>query len=268
MTLFPAFLAPWQGPVAAVLVALAWAGLCRLLRRMDLAGLGAGLGLAAGWLLTLGLLTGSPRQLPERLPALALAGASLGLVLALAPAPTGRRPLRGGWAAGLLAALGLLGAGWWLAGGPLTPADLQRAIVPLLALAALGAAALLALRGPLPATAALALLAAGLWLFGPLGPWFVLALVAAGASLGALPGGGWSLAPALPLAIALAALAAGPVLARGAGTDWLVVAAPFAALWIGPSLGGRIGGRAGVPLGWALAGGIPLIFVWLLHRTH
>lgn len=168
---------------------------------------------------------------------------------------------------GPLAALGLLGAGWWLAGGPLTPADLGRAGVPLLALAALGAAALLALRGPVPAAAALALLAAGLWLYGPPGPWWALALVAAAAALGALPGGGWGPAPALPLAIGLAALAAGPVLARGGGTDWLVAAAPFAALWIGPGLGARIGGRSGTPLGWAIAGGLPLIFVWLLHRS-
>ena len=166
----PEALAPWAGPVVAALLALAWAGLARLRRRPDLAGLGAGLGLAAGWLLTLGQLTGSPRQLPERLPALALAAGLLGLLLALA----GRR----GWVTGPLAALGLLGAGWWLAGGPLTPADLGRAGVPLLALAALGAAALLALRGPVPAAAALALLAAGLWLYGPPGPWWPLALVA------------------------------------------------------------------------------------------
>ncbi|MDN3563892.1 hypothetical protein QWZ14_05810, partial [Paeniroseomonas aquatica] len=105
------------------------------------------------------------------------------------------------------------------------------------------------------------------WLYGPPGPWWALALVAAAAALGALPGGGWGPAPALPLAIGLAALAGGPVLARGGGTDWLVATAPFAALWIGPGLGARIGGRSGTPLGWAIAGGLPLIFVWLLHRS-
>jgi hypothetical protein len=253
-------LLPWRGVLAGLLVALGWAGLFRLLRRPDIAGLGAGVGLAAGWLLTLGVLTGSPRQLPERLLALALGGALAGLVLALA----GRRA----WLGMLLAAIGLAGAAWWLAGGPLTQADLRRTGVVVLALVALGAAALLALRGPLPAAAALALLALGLWLFGPAGPWFVLALVGVAAALGAWPGGGWGMAAALPVAIGLAALAAGPVLARGGSADWLVASAPLAALWLGPVLGGRIGGRAGEPIGWAIAGGLPVFFVWLLHRAH
>ncbi len=253
-------LLPWRGVAAALVAALAWAGLFRLLRRGDLAGLGAGIGLAVGWVLALGLVTGTPRQLPERLPALVIGGALAGLVLALA----GRR----GAVAVLLALLGLVGAAWWLAGGPLTLPDLRRATVPLLALAALGAAGLLALRGPVGAATAMALLAAGLWLFGPPGPWFLLALAGLAASLGALPAGGWSAAAALPVAIGLAALAAGPVLARGGTADWLVAAAPFAALWLGPALGGRIGGRAGEPIGWAVAGLLPLLFVWLLHRSY
>ncbi|MBL6456452.1 hypothetical protein JMJ55_14045 [Belnapia sp. T6] len=255
-----AALLPWRGVAAALVAALLWSGLFRLLRRGDLAALGAGLGLALGWVLALGLVTGTPRQLPERLPALAIGGALAGLVLALA----GRR----GWVAALLAGLGLLGAGWWLAGGPLTLADLRRAMVPLLAITAAGAAALLALRGPLGGAAALALLAAGLWFFGPPGPWFLLALVGIAAALGAWPGGAWGVAPALPVAIGLAALAAGPILARGGTADWLVAAAPFAALWLGPALSGRFGGRAGEPIGWAIAGLLPLIFVWLLHRGH
>ena len=253
-------LLPWRGLAAGLLLALAWSGLFRALRRPDLAGLGAGLGLLLGWALTLGLLLGSPRQLPERLPALALGGSLLGLILVLA----GRR----GWVGVPLALLGLFGAAWWLAGGPLTQADLRRASLALLALATLGGAALLPLRGPVPAAAAAALLALGLWGFGPPGPWLPLALVAAAVALAALPGGGWSLGPALPMAIGLAALAAGPVLARGASTDWLVAAAPFAALWLGPALGARIGGRWGEPLGWAIAGGLPLIFVWLMQRGH
>ncbi len=253
-------LLPWRGVAAALVAALAWAGLFRLLRRGDLAGLGAGIGLAVGWVLALGLVTGTPRQLPERLPALVIGGALAGLVLALA----GRR----GAVAVLLALLGLVGAAWWLAGGPLTLPDLRRATVPLLALAALGAAGLLALRGPVGAATAMALLAAGLWLFGPPGPWFLLALAGLAASLGALPAGGWSAAAALPVAIGLAALAAGPVLARGGTADWLVAAAPFAALWLGPALGERIGGRAGEPIGWAVAGLLPLLFVWLLHRSY
>ncbi len=253
-------LLPWRGVAAALVVSLAWAGLFRLLRRGELAGLGAGIGLAVGWILALGLLTGTPRQLPERLPALAIGGALLGFVLAV----LGRR----GMVAVLLASLGLLGAAWWLAGGPLTPADLRRAMLPLLALAALGAAGLLALRGPVSAAVAMALLAAGAWMFGPPGPWFLLALAGLAAAIGALPGGSWGPAAALPVAIGLAALAAGPVLARGSTADWLVAAAPFAALWLGPALGGRIGGRAGEPVGWAVAGLLPLIFVWLWHRSH
>jgi hypothetical protein len=253
-------LLPWRGVAAALVVALAWAGLFRLLRRGDLASLGAGIGLAVGWALALGIVAGTPRQLPERLPVVVIGGALAGFVLAVA----GRR----GAISLLLAALGLLGAAWWLAGGPLTLPDLRRGMVVLLALAALGAAALLALRGPVGAAAAMALLAAGLWFFGPPGPWFLLALIGLAAALGALPVGGWGPAAVLPVAIGLAALAAGPVLARGSPADWLVAAAPFAALWLGPALGGRIGGRAGEPVGWAMAGLLPLIFVWLLHRDH
>ncbi|WP_043360096.1 hypothetical protein [Belnapia sp. F-4-1] len=253
-------LLPWRGVAAALVASLAWAGLFRLLRRGDLAGLGAGIGLAVGWVLALGLVTGTPRQLPERLPALVIGGALAGFVLAVA----GRR----GAVAVVLATLALVGAAWWLAGGPLTLPDLRRAMVVLLALAALGAAGLLALRGPVGAAAAMALLAAGLWLFGPPGPWVLLALAGLAAALGALPAGGWGVAAVLPVAIGLAALAAGPVLARGGTADWLVAAAPFAALWLGPALGGRIGGRAGEPIGWAMAGLLPLMFVWLLHRTH
>ena len=253
-------LLPWRGVAAAFVVSLAWVGLFRLLRRSDLASLGAGIALAVGWVLALGLVTGTPRQLPERLPALVLGGALAGFVLAVAA--------RRGAVSVLLAVLGLAGAAWWLAGGPLTLSDLRRSLVLLLALAALGAAGLLALRGPVGASVAMALLAAGFWLFGPPGPWFLLALIGLAAALGSLPAGGWGPAAALPVSIGLAALAAGPVLARGATADWLVAAAPFAALWLGPALGGRIGGRAGEPVGWAMAGLLPLIFVWLLQRGH
>ncbi|MBX6744811.1 MAG: hypothetical protein IRY87_22490, partial [Acetobacteraceae bacterium] len=76
-------LLPWKGAVVALAAALVWAGLLRLAGRRDLAALGAGAGLALGWVVVLGLPTASPRQLAERLPMLALAGLMAGLVLSL-----------------------------------------------------------------------------------------------------------------------------------------------------------------------------------------
>ncbi|MBK1661842.1 hypothetical protein CKO45_26985, partial [Paracraurococcus ruber] len=106
----------WDGAAAALLPVLAWAGLFRLLRRPDWAALGAGLGLAVGWAAVLGLVTGTPRQLPERLPGPVLAGLAVAALLLLAG--RGR-----GVAAGLAIALAALATAWWLAGGPLTQAD-------------------------------------------------------------------------------------------------------------------------------------------------
>ncbi|MBX9700971.1 MAG: hypothetical protein K2X74_16155, partial [Acetobacteraceae bacterium] len=59
---------PWRGAGLALVAALLWSGLWRALRRPDLGALGAGIGCAAGLVLTLGGLAASPRQLPERLP--------------------------------------------------------------------------------------------------------------------------------------------------------------------------------------------------------
>jgi hypothetical protein len=251
---------PWQGAAAALGTALLWALLLRLAGRRDLAALGAGAGLALGWVLTLGLPTASPRQLPERLPLLALAGLLAGLVLA----QWGRGRAR---LTGIGAALLVLAAGWWLAGAPLVPADLRRGALALLALSLLAAGVLLELRSPGRAAAALALLLAGFWLAAPAGPWLVLAAAALAAALGGLAGGpAWGTAAALPVALGLAGLAAGPVLARGAAADWTAAAAGLAALWLGPALAARIGGRFGLPLGWGLAGGLPLLFTWLLVR--
>jgi hypothetical protein len=252
----------WDGPVAALAAALLWAGLSRLLRRPGLAALAPGIGLAAGWLLVLGLVLGTPRQLPERLPAPLLAGLLAGLALLLA----GR--LRG-LAAGLVAGLAALGTAWWLAGGPLTQADLLRVVIPITALGVLAATALLGAAGAAQAACAFALLAAGLWLGGPPGPWLALALAGLAACLGGLAAGpGWAVAAALPVGLGLTGLVAGPVLARGAAADWTTAAAPLAALWIGPALAGRIGGRAGLVIGWVLAGGTPLLFTWLLLRVR
>lgn len=252
----------WDGPALALALALIWAGLFRLLGRPMLAALGAGIGLAAATAMVLGLVTGTPRQLPERLPAPVLAGAVAALPLLLAG--RGR-----GWAAGIVASLGVLGTAWWLAGGPLTQADLARVAIPLAALAVLAAALLLGLGGPAQAGFAYGLLAAGLWLGGPPGPWLALALAGLAAALGGLAAGlAWSPAAALPVALGLAGLTAGPVLARGTAADWTTAAAPLAALWIGPALAARIGGRAGLVLGWLLAGAAPLLFTWLLLRAR
>jgi hypothetical protein len=71
---------------------------------------------------------------------------------------------------------------------------------------------------------------------------------------------------ALPLAVALAALAAIPVLARGAGSDFAVAAAPLAALLIGVPAGARLAGRRwGAPIGAGLAGGLAVGVAFLLR---
>ncbi len=254
----------WRGALAALAASLAWAGLLRLLGRRDLAALGAGLGLAAGWALTLGLPFASPRQLAERLPLLALAGFVAALLLFSFAASRARVLALG---AGLCLAAGA----WWLAGAPLVVADLRRALIPVLALGAVSAVAFLELRSPLRALAAFALLLAAVWVLRPAGPWFALAAAGVGAALGALPAAAtpwWSAAAALPPALALAGLAAGPILARGAAPDWTAGAAPFAALVLGPALAARAGGGAAASvIGWAVAGGVPLLITWLLVRN-
>ena len=92
-------------PLAALALALIWAGLLRWRKRPLTAGLGLALGAVLGVTLLLGLVIASPRQLAERLPVLAWAATFLALPLAW-----GRR----GW---LGAVLGLLAAGFtgWLA---------------------------------------------------------------------------------------------------------------------------------------------------------
>jgi signal transduction histidine kinase len=251
----------WRGALAALAAALAWALLLRLMNRRDLATLGTALGLAVGWWFTLGLPIASPRQLAERLPLLALAGFAAALLLGLVAA--GRR-----WGSALGAALLLAAGAWWLAGAPLAAADLRRAQVLLLALGAASAVASLELRSPLRAAIAFALLLAAVWIVRPTGPWAVLAAAGAAAALGGMPAGApWSVTAALPVALALAGLAAGPILARGAAPDWTAGAAPFAALALGPALAARVGGGAGPAVGWAAAGGVPLLITWLLARN-
>ena len=247
---------PWRGAALALLVALAWAGFWRGLRRPDLACLGAGIGLAAGVVLTLGAVPGSPRQLPERLPLLVLGGALLGLVLVL----TGAR--RG--AAVVLAAAALLVGAWWLAGAPMVMPDAGRATTGLAGLAVLLMALALALQGPWQAAFAAGLLAAGFWLAAPLGPWLALAVVGLGAALGgSVAGHEWPASARLPMALGLGAVLAGPVIARGHAVDWTVSAGPVLAIWAAPTLEAQISGRWARPMAWTLAATLCLVFVWM-----
>lgn len=251
---------PWRGALLAGAVALLWAALFAALRRPGVAAAGVGLGVAAGWLLTLGAPVASARQLPERLPLLAVAAAVAGAVLAAFG------PRR--WTAAV-AAIGVVGGAWWLGGAPLYPADVARNGVVLLGLAVLGALLLLGLSGAVAHVTAAGLLVAGLWLTRPVGPWLLLGWAVLAAGLGGLVAArGWPAGARLAPALALAALLAGPVVSRGGSADWAAAAAPVAALWLGPALAGRLGGRAGLVVGWALAGGVPLLFTWLLLRAR
>jgi len=214
----------------------------------------AGLGVLAGWWLVFGLLTASPRQLAERLPALMLAMVVLAALLGL-PA---RRWSR---LAPALAALALLVAGWWMAGAPLTVADGQRALPVLLGVAALGW--VLAVRAtPMRAPFAAAALLAGLWAAAMPGPQLVLGAALLAAALGGMGAASpFGAVAAVPLAAGMAALAAVPMIARGGAADGFAVAAPVAALWLGPWLAtclpgrlpGRLLGRLAPGLGAVLA---------------
>jgi hypothetical protein len=250
------------GAALAFAVALGLAALARLLRRPLPAGIAAGAGLLAGWWLTFGLLTASPRQLPERLPPLALM-LLLATVLLL---PLSRRWPRFGLPATLL---GALLAGWWMAGAPLVRADMARGAAEL---AAVAAATVLLARASGPSWAGFAAAAAllGALLLAPMpGPQAVLAAVLVAATLGALavpprPGGSASLS-ALPVAGPIMALAALPVIARGAPADWAVAAAPVLTAALGIPLGARLGGRGGAVLGALLAAAGCGIFAFLIR---
>jgi hypothetical protein len=275
---------PWRGAAIALLAAVAAALLARPLARPRLAALAAGIGLLAAWWSFFGLLTATPRQLPERLPLLVLAL----LLFAAAADALAARP-RFAWAGGPLAALGALGAGWWMAGAPLHLPDLQRAAPALAGIAAL--AWLLALRAApgWPAVLAALALAAALVVAAPPGPAVLLGAALPAAALGAWLGsrmvaarrgaappargrkgapaaiGRPGLAAALPLAGGLAALAALPVIGRGTPADWAAAAAPLAVLWLGPVLARLLPGRLGAPLGAVLAGGGAIGLAWLLR---
>lgn len=242
-------LRPWTaaavGGAVALLVALA-AGAAR---RPALQAAAAGIGVLAGWWFAFGLLTATPRQLPERLPLLMLA-----LVVAVPIAA--QLAARWRWLAWPFAVLGALWVGWWMAGAPRIWPDLQRA-APVLAGAAAATLLILARGGPrwaMPIAAAALL--AGFVAAAPPGPPMLLAAVVFAASLAALVrarGGVHPALAALPVAGGLAALGALPLIARGAPADWAAAAAPLAALWIGAPVGGRLSRRFGAPMGAILA---------------
>lgn len=236
----------WRGAAVALAVALLWGAAFGMARREELAGAAAAVGLLAGWLMTLPLLTATPRQLPERLPLLALV-AVLG-ALAVVAVPALRR-LRLPLGAALA-----LGAGWWVAGAPLVLADLERAAPLLLAvtIAVLAATWRMATAGQ-AAGAGLALLAA-LAVAGLPGPWPYLAAALAAAAAGAgLARAELGAAARLPVAIALVALAAAPVIARGRAQDWAAAAAPALALLLGPLVAPVFGRTLGAVMGGVLA---------------
>ncbi|NKC33952.1 hypothetical protein, partial [Falsiroseomonas selenitidurans] len=145
-------------PALLLALALAMAG-----RRWPMAGgLALGAGVLAGWLWVFGSLPASPRQLPERLPLLALGVLALvGLGLAWRAVP-GR----------LLALLGALAVGWWMAGAPRNAPDLAQAVP--VGVVVTGAVLLGLQGGRWARLAAAAALLAGLWWAALPGPALLL----------------------------------------------------------------------------------------------
>jgi hypothetical protein len=104
-------------------------------------------------------------------------------------------------------------------------------------------------------------------LAAPVGPWLVLALVVLGATLGGLAGGpAWPMPARLPVALALGAVVAGPVIARGSALDWTVAAGPVLALWAAPALAQEFHRNWARYAAWIVAGAVPLLFTWLQIR--
>lgn len=257
--------APWHAALVAGVSAFGAAWLGRTAGRPLLGAAAGGIGVLAGCWFAFGVVTASPRQLPERLPLLMLA-------LVLAAPLFGAAARRRRWLAVPLAVAGALWAGWWMAGAPIIPPDLARAAPVLVAVAI--ATLLLALTGG-PRWAgpvAASVLFIGLYVAPLAGPYRMLGgVVLAAAAMAALVPPGKSdlthpVLTALPLAVALAALAAIPVLARGAASDLAVAAAPLAALLIGIPAGARLAGRRwGAPAGAGLVGGLAVGVAFLLR---
>ncbi|MDB5316048.1 MAG: hypothetical protein JWO24_1892 [Rhodospirillales bacterium] len=251
---------PWRGGVLALLVALGWAAGLRVARQPALAPAAVALGLAVGWIVTIGLVTASPRQLAERLPMLGLGLAALALVAA------GVLRGRAGVLGGLMAVVAVIGAAWWMAGAPAHGPSLITALPVLAGVAAYGGAMLLRMRDRADGAKAALTLLAGLLAAGGFGPQPMLAGCVTGAAIGAALAGTGGTAQRLALAPALAALGAVPVIARGHAADWAAAVAPLLALWLGPVIARRLPARLGLMAGWVLAAAPAVILAWFL--TH
>jgi hypothetical protein len=257
-----------RAPILAAVAALAALLAGRLLRLPLLQAAASGLALAVGWIVALGGVAVTPRLPAERLPALALAGLGAGVA-----ADLWRR-------GGLVAAMLALVAGWWVAGAPRSEAE-TAAVLPHMAcvvLAVLLAVRLLAAPASpwvIPA-AALALWGALLAAGAPL-PWTSLALVLLAATLGQVSGGqvsggqasgprgAWAVR--LPMAAALAGLAALVVLVPGRALHGgvmrvdLAALAPVVAVWLAPRLMSRVRWGGGM-LAALLAAAVAVALAW------
>jgi hypothetical protein len=244
-----------RGALAGAAVALGALAAARLAGSPMLRGLAGALGLAAGFVMVTGTIGASPRQLPERLPMLALV--ALGAAVAAS--------LGGRWVQRAAALAGVLAGAWWMVGAPMHPDTLLRAAPVGAALAV--AMGLAVWRGSAAAMAvAWAALAGGLALAAPFGPHLAFALAGLGALVGAAPGRGLGLVAArLAFGIALVGVAAVPVLARSAPMDMAVAAAPALALLAGPWIGARLPRRVGPWLGPVLAAAPALAALLLLR---
>jgi hypothetical protein len=250
-------ISPYEGALLALLVGFAGAALLGARAGAGWAGVALPLAALAGFVVTLGGISASPRQLPERLPMLAAGAALGGLLLAAIPRT---------WVALPLLLVAAVGGGWWVAGAPLWPEDIRRAAPVWLVLALLIPVLYREGAGPWRAQMAVVALLAAIWVAGTPGPWWLMALVLAAAALPlVIAGTAMAEAGRLALAPLLATVMAGPVLARGAPADWIAAVAPLVVLLLGPRLAGR---RAAwqAPLVLGLCAGLPAALAWMAAR--
>ena len=254
--------AEWRVGRVAFLVALVAVIAARLFRLPALAAAACGLGAAAGWAV-LSNLPAWPHAMADRLPELAVL-ALLFAYLAELPAFRNSPPA-------MVSVLALL-SGWWLAGAPQSLAGLAPAWPSVAIIAAWTAAAALLLAeadGWLVAAAAFALWAALHAIDAPR-IWILLALVPAGAALGALPAAGGPLTR-LPAAAGTGAVAGGAVAAAGllrhgrVGSLEFACLAPLAVALIGLRILPRLRRLSGAAM--PVAGLLALLAVVLLTYT-